>query len=203
MSVIEQLQRRTGSPDERARVLEMTDADADVVLDSLATDTRREVVRALFDEPAAASELAERLDMSIQNVHYHLDDLEEAGLVEPIDTVYSAKGNEMTVYGPANDPIVFVGDETRYTPVEQSLSSLVTGLGLLAVASLLVQTTSEQLVRSDSGLAADFGPSSTAPANPASPDMVVWVVFELLEPGLLFFTGCLAIAGLLAWRARP
>jgi len=202
MSVIERLQRRTGSPDERARILEMTDGDADVVLDSLATDTRREAFRALFDEPATASELADRLDTSIQNAHYHLGDLEEAGLVEPIDTVYSAKGNEMTVYGPASDPIVFVGDEARYAPVEQSLSSLVTGLGLLAVASLLVQWGAERLARSDAGLAADFGPSSTAPTDPASTDMAVWVTFELLEPGLLFFTGCLAIAGLLAWRAR-
>ena len=175
----------------------MADGDADEVLDALAPETRRRTFRALFDEPATTSELADRLDTSLQNVHHHLSTLREAELVEPIDTVYSEKGNEMTVYAPASDPLVFVGDGDRLGPVERSLSGVVGGLGLLAAASLLVQWAAERLARARLP-ADDIGPASSVPADPASSESLAWLVFSVLEPGLLFFLGCLVVAGLVA-----
>ncbi|MFC7080738.1 ArsR/SmtB family transcription factor [Halorussus caseinilyticus] len=193
-SLVDRLRDRTGSADEQPRVLEMTDADADEVLDALATETRRRTFRALFDRPATTSELADRLDTSVQNVHHHLSELEETGLVEPIDTVYSEKGNEMTVYGPASDPIIFVGDGDRVPRVRRSLSNVVGGLGLLAAASLLVQWAGERLVRARLP-ADDIGPASYSPADPTAPETLAWLLFEVLEPGLVFFLGCLVVAG--------
>ncbi|WP_137283229.1 ArsR/SmtB family transcription factor [Halorussus salinisoli] len=200
-SLVDQLRDRTGTADEQPRILEMTEGDADEVLDALAPETRRRTLRALFERPATTSELADRLDTSVQNVHHHLSKLEETGLVEPVDTVYSEKGNEMTVYGPASDPLVFVGDDDRVSGIRRSLLNVVGGLGLLAAASLLVQWAGERLVRARLP-ADDIGPASHAPADPASPETLAWLVFGVLEPGLLFFLGCLVAAGVAALVAE-
>ena len=179
-------------------MLEMADAKSDEVLDALSSDTRREVIRELFAEPATASELAERLDTSIQNAHYHVENLASVGLVEPIETVYSTKDNEMTVYAPASDPLVFVGDEDRFPLVERSLGDVVAGLGLLAGASLLVQWGAERLLRPTITAASNVGPSSYTPLDPSTTGTPAWLLFEVLEPGVVFFAGCLLVAALVA-----
>jgi len=199
--LIDRIQERTGSPNERPRVLDVDDSDTDAVLDALASDTGRELYRTLFDEPGTASEIARRCDTSVQNVYYHISNLEGANLVEPIETVYSEKGNEMTVYGPANDPLVLVGNQSLHTQVQQSISDIVAGIGLLAMASLLVQWGAEHLANQASGSGA-LGPASpTAPqADPAG--SLQWLVFGVLEPGLLFFCGSMAFIGIVAVASR-
>lgn len=195
-SIIERLQERTTSTNEEARVLELAEEDADEVLDALSPELRRNAFRELFDQPRTMSELAEELDTSVQNVQYHVTALEEADLIAPVDTIYSSKGNEITVYGPASDPLVFVGDENRTAGVEQSMTQLVGGLALLGVASLLVQIGVTGLL--------DPGERSVDSVAPASPDTahwvtdtVTWLVFGALEPGVLFFVGGLIVATIL------
>jgi DNA-binding transcriptional ArsR family regulator len=129
--LIEQIQDRTGTADERPRVLDVDDDDTDEVLDALSSDTGRALYRTLFDEPGTASEVANRCGTSVQNAHYHLSNLQTAGLIEPIETVYSEKGNEMTVYGPATDPLVLVGNRDLRSGIERSLTDVLAGLGLL------------------------------------------------------------------------
>jgi len=198
--LIERLQERTGSPDERLRVIDIGEGETDEVLDALGSDTSRALFRTLFDRPATPSEIAARCDTSVQNVHYHLSNLEEAGLVEPIDTVYSQKGNEMTVYGPANDPIVLVGDRDLRPRVRQSLTDVVAGLGLLGAASLFVQWGAERLAtRGSSGVLSPASPG----AEPTTPSgTLATLVFEVLEPGVLFFCGCLVVLALVVTAAR-
>lgn len=183
---------------ERVRVLEMADGDADEVLDALASDTGRATLRALFEEPATPSELAARVDTSVQNIHYHLTNLRDAGLAEPIDTRYSEKGNEMTVYGAASDPLVLVGDADLVPDVRRSLAGVVGGLGLLAAASLIVQWGAERLFRGGAGPAGAVGPAGWGASDPAQISAPVWFVFEVLEPGVLFFACCLVVAAVVA-----
>jgi DNA-binding transcriptional ArsR family regulator len=197
-SPIEHIQQRTTTADSDARVLDVTEDTADAVLDALAAETRREIFRELTTEPATTSELAERLDTSVQNVQYHLGELEGTDLVTEVDTIYSEKGNEMSVYAPASDPLVFVGEEETVSEVRRSLQNLAAGVGAIAFGSLFVHFGAERLLRSvlapaDNLASADRGASELAPAGD-----LVWLVFELLEPGLVFFLGALALAGLLS-----
>ncbi len=194
--LIDRIQQRTASPDEHPRVLPAGGDAADEVLDALASDTRRTVLWSLYEEPGTPSEIARRADTSVQNVHYHLASLEDAGLVERVDTRYSEKGNEMTVYAPASDPIVFVGDGEMQPRVERSLSDLVAGLGVLAGASLLVQWGAERLAAGavGGGVAEPASRGSTEPAG-----SVGWLVFDALEPGVLFFFGCLVVLAVVAY----
>ena len=93
----------------------MVDLDEGIgkVLPALRSDTARAILSELYNDPVVASELAETVDTSLQNVQYHLDKLQEADLVTVAGTWYSEKGKEMKVYAPANEPLllVFGGDE--------------------------------------------------------------------------------------------
>jgi len=206
--LIERLQQRSGEPTTQPRIIEMDDDAADETLSALSPATRRRVYRALFAEPQTTSELAETVDTSIQNVQYHLETLEEAGLVEPIDTVYSGKGNEMTVFGPASDPLIFVGDTDRLPAIRESLHNVVGGLAVLGVASLLVQwvVAREFAVRPRAGDAMTMETTEDAAmeaAGQAATDPgLQWLIIEVLEPGLVFFVGGLVIAAFVVWLRR-
>jgi DNA-binding transcriptional ArsR family regulator len=84
--------------------------EADQLFDALAAGTAREILRALHEEPTTKSALSSQLDTSIQNVSYHLEKLEAAGLVAAEETWYSTKGREMDVYVPTADPLILVSE---------------------------------------------------------------------------------------------
>ena len=104
--------RRDEDRPDTPRVVGIDGDDADEVLSALSAGTAREILSSLHEEPATASEIADRVDTTLQNTQYHLDSLTDAGLVVETDTVYSEKGREMSVYGPADRALVVVaGDE--------------------------------------------------------------------------------------------
>ncbi|MFC7042248.1 ArsR/SmtB family transcription factor [Halonotius sp. GCM10025705] len=205
---IERLQQRSSEPTQQPRIMEMDDEGADEVLSALSPTTRRRVYRALFTEPQTTSELAESVDTSIQNVQYHLETLQDAGLVEPVETVYSGKGNEMTVFAPASDPLVFVGDADRLPAIKESLHHVVGGLAVLGVASLLVQwlVTREFAVRPQAReattMTATEDAAMEAAAEASTDPTLQWLIIEVLEPGLVFFVGGLVVAALVVWFRR-
>ncbi|MFB6159698.1 MAG: ArsR/SmtB family transcription factor [Haloferacaceae archaeon] len=82
------------------------DEGAADVFDALATDQSRAILRRLREEPMTASDLAAATDTSIQNATYHLRKLERAGLVAVVDTWYSSRGQEMSVYAPRVSSVV-------------------------------------------------------------------------------------------------
>jgi DNA-binding transcriptional ArsR family regulator len=126
-------------PNEEPRVVGLDSADADELIDALSSTTTRKVLAALHEEPGSASALADRVDTSLQNVQYHLGKLEDAGLVEVGDTVYSEKGREMDIYVPADGALVVVaGREEETAGLKAAVSRLLGGLGVLGVASLVV-----------------------------------------------------------------
>jgi DNA-binding transcriptional ArsR family regulator len=95
-------------PDERVCTIE----DAGPVFEALTSETARTVLRQLHRSPAPASEVAEAVGTSIQNATYHLDRLDAVGLVDRVETWYSAKGREMDVYAPVLVTIVCAPDAT-------------------------------------------------------------------------------------------
>jgi len=195
----------TGSADDAdatPRVVGVDTDDADAVLDVLSSDTAREVLSCLHEDPAAASEVADRLDTSLQTAHYHLDNMAEAGVVESVETVYSEKGREMKVYAPAHGPIVVVGSQDDGDAVREALRTLSSAVGVLAVASLLVQQTVGD------GIAALWGGGE--PASDAGDQVGVMAqetpaaAASAPEPGVLVFLGGLAVlvAVGLVWYVR-
>lgn len=82
--------------------------DESDVFSVLAAEMAREILLALYEDPAAASELATEVGTSLQNAQYHLANLSDAGVVEAVGAKYSSRGREMTVYAPADNPLTMV-----------------------------------------------------------------------------------------------
>ncbi|MFB6232642.1 MAG: helix-turn-helix domain-containing protein [Haloarculaceae archaeon] len=140
MSLLPSRPDASPSEDAEPRVVGVDSEDADAVLSALSSETARALLAAVHDEPAPPSELADRVDTSLQNVQYHLEKLEDAGAVEVVDTAYSAKGREMDVYAAADQPLViFAGDQEDSSVLRTAIQRLVGALGVLALASLAVQ----------------------------------------------------------------
>ncbi|GAA0681649.1 ArsR/SmtB family transcription factor [Natronoarchaeum mannanilyticum] len=111
----------------------LDDDRADEILAAVQSDTARSVVRALTEKPMTPTEIAESLEMSVENATYHLDNLEEAGLVAVVDTVYSEKGREMAVYGPAEEPLVlFFGSRENDQGLRAAFAEFVPAIGPVA-----------------------------------------------------------------------
>ncbi|MWV40789.1 helix-turn-helix domain-containing protein [Natrialba sp. INN-245] len=126
---------RDGTP----RVVDLEGEDADAVFSALSSTTARQIYARLDEEPGTPSDVADAIDSSIQNVRYHLENLEDAGLIEVVDTWYSSRGNEMSVYGTTDGPLIVTSDESTASQLKTAISRLIGGIGALAAGSLLVQ----------------------------------------------------------------
>lgn len=100
MSTIERLNRdQFPEPDRSLEYLTLDDAGP--MLEALSSGTAQSIIVELSDSPATATELADKVDTSLQNTGYHLSRLTDTGLVTVIGTRYSKKGREMNVYARA------------------------------------------------------------------------------------------------------
>ena len=187
-SVFDRIRNGVAPARERPRVVGVADEESDAVLDALSADTRRALFRALFERPATASELADDLDTSVQNAHYHLSTLCEADLVEAAGHRYSEKGNEMTVYAPACDPLVFVGEHERRRPVREAVVDAVGGVGVIALGAIAVAWGLDRLAGADAGAAAEVG-SAGVGAESAAGGLLAGAA-----PALVFVAACLVLA---------
>ena len=133
------LRSETPATEGQPRVVDLEDEDADAVFGALSSTTAREIYTRLNDEPGTPSDVADAIDSSIQNVRYHLEKLENAGLVEVVDTWYSSRGNEMSVYATADGPLIVTSDQSRADQLKTAISRFIGGVAALAGGSLLVQ----------------------------------------------------------------
>lgn len=177
---------------EEPRVLWLDDDDAADLIGSLSSGTSRAILTELHEEPATASELSDRVDTSLQNVRHHLNNLQDAGLVEVSDTRYSVKGREMNVYGPVDDPLVVcVGREADKEGFLESLSRLVGALAALVLSSLAVEWAFGAPVT-------NLGGPEVAPRVADSVGTTGGPLLGLLPPGAAFLAGGLLVLALVA-----
>ncbi|SFR33972.1 ArsR/SmtB family transcription factor [Halogeometricum limi] len=126
--------------DKEPRVVGIDSDEVSELLSAISSNTARAILSSLHDEPATPSEVAARVDTSIQNAQYHLGKLEDADLIESGGTAYSEKGREMTVYTPADRALVVVaGNEDDTGGLQTVLSQLLGGLGAVALGSVVVE----------------------------------------------------------------
>ena len=163
------------------RVVHIGSESATSTIGAIASETAREIIASLHEDPKPPSRIAADVDTSIANVDYHLENLQQAGLITDVDTWYSEKGREMTVYAPTDDPLVFAGTEDRTGNVRSLLEQVGAAVVLLVAASPLVQWfVSDVLV----------APRRTTTIRKAtSAGTVEGVSLTPIPPGLLFFAG--------------
>ena len=202
------------SPDDREpRVVGVDDDDANDLIAALGSETAREILTRLHDEPATKSEIAAAVDTSLQNVQYHLGKLDDADLVDVIDTTYSEKGRERDVYAAADEPLVlFAGGSESKSGIKTALMRLLGGYGLIGLAALAAQrvlsvaapTVRVSRTTGDGGGTAG-GPSIESESGSGIDGTVEYVAdpladyaVSLLEPGVVFFVGA-ALVFTVAW----
>jgi DNA-binding transcriptional ArsR family regulator len=196
-------------PDD-ARVLDIEGEAADRAFEVLSSATARRILTAIYDQPRTPPEVRDEVGTSLQNVHYHLDRLEDADLIEPAGVSYSEKGSEMTVYAPRSEAVVlFAGRESDRSRLRRILGRVLGLYILLAAAVGLVGSARELLFggtpgSADGGTAVSFTAESastaadTAATGAAGGDPGLGAL--LADPLVVFFLGGLVtIVGLAAY----
>lgn len=196
-----------------ARVVSIDGEADEAVFDALGSATARCILAEVYEDPAPASEIADRVDTSLQNARYHLDNLADAGLVEQVDTWYSEKGNEMVVWGrPAGGLVLVAGGESWRSRVERALKRLLAPVAALALASLGVQrwlgaVGQRYTVRTGGSDAEDAAQPAVETTSNATEDAMFTSAetareaASAVDPGLVFLAGgAFALAAFVAWR---
>ena len=198
------LPRFVDSQPAEPRVLDVDGEEADRAFEALSSETARNVLGVLYEEPSTPTEVREEVGTSLQNVHYHLDNLKDAGLIEPAGTGYSETGNEMTVYGPASEAVVlFAGRESARSRLSDVLARVLGLYVVLAVATIALAVAFDYLEGGFARRTADAGGDGDAVAmsTEAAPTAGAAGGPALgPEPALVFFLGgCVVLAALAAW----
>jgi len=126
---------------EEPHLLCIDDEQSTEVLKALSSETSQKIFRLLNQEPMAAQDIANRVDMSLQAVSYHLDNLKDAGLITVLDTCYSEKGMEMDVYGPPEEPLLlFMGPSDDRPGIIASFKRFAGVVGPVAILIVIAET---------------------------------------------------------------
>lgn len=174
--------------DQNPAVIELDGEAADDIFSTLSSATARSILAALYDQPRTASEIADEVDTSLQNVNYHLNNLCDGGLIEVVDTWYSDQGKEMKVFAPTNKALVlFAGDDIHRSSLLDAIKRLVGLVGIFALISVLIDRVVRRWVTRPE---VQVGGTKTPGEQP----------LFLLPPGLLVFLGSLlALLVVSAW----
>lgn len=179
-----------------ANVISISEDAADEVFKTLSSSTARRILSLLYAEPRPAAELAEETDTTVQNVRYHLENLQEADLIAVADTWYSEKGTEMKVYAPTESALVVTaGRESTTDRLKSAITNVLGALGIFGLVSLLVQYLVTTYIEAGAESQSASGPGAmdaeTTEAEAAADGVAGGGLVEFLsEPGVVFFFGC-------------
>ncbi|MFB6128239.1 MAG: ArsR/SmtB family transcription factor [Halorhabdus sp.] len=199
-----------GETAEEPRVLGLTEGAADEAFAALSSETARRVLALVYDDPRTPVEIREEIGTSLQNVHYHVEKLESADLIESVGTDYSAKGNEMNVYAPTSEALVLVaGEEEDESMLKRAVGRLLAGVGVLAAGAIAFGFAVQQFLTDSTtdGLSGGDGSGSVGVMHVQSAESAADATGTspfLTEPAVTFFLGgafVLAVVGVW-WYAR-
>ncbi|MFW5974373.1 MAG: ArsR/SmtB family transcription factor [Natrialbaceae archaeon] len=216
-----QLLPRRGERGETAdepRVLGLTEGAADEAFAALSSETARRVLAMVYDDPRTPVEIREEIGTSLQNVHYHVEKLESADLIESVGTDYSAKGNEMNVYAPTSEALVLVaGEQEDESLLKRAVGRLLAGIGVLAAGALIFGFAVQQFLTDSPATESAGGNGANGAAGDAESVQVsadaeaVQTASEatgqtplLGDPAVAFFLGGVFVLALVGvwWYAR-
>lgn len=173
-------------------LLAIDDGAANDVFSALSSQTARLILTTLYDQPRTASEIADEVETSPQNVNYHLNQLKDCNLIEVAETWYSEQGKDMKVYAPTNQALVlFAGDELKRSSLLDAIKQLIGFIGVFAVLSLIINRLARPKPTQQQDIVGSVGPNGGQ--TPV-----------IIQPGVLFFLGSVVALILFAvwWHHR-
>ena len=165
--------------------------------ETITSDTSRKILNNLVEkEHDTEANISKETRIPISTVHYHLQKLQEAGLIIVEEFHYSKKGREVNHYKLANKYIIIA--PRKVSGLKQKLRGIlpvgIIALGISAVIKIITSFQSktmyagtemlraapvaeEMLVEKSAPLLADAAPSvveETARASSSQPDIALW-----------------------------
>lgn len=104
--------------------------------ETITSDTSRKILNYLTDKEGTESAIAESLKIPLPTVHYHLQKLQEAGLVIVEEFHYSQKGREVNHYKLANKYIIIT--PKKVTGLREKLKGILPVAGIVLLVSALL-----------------------------------------------------------------
>lgn len=199
MSLLPSRLEVSSSPDE-PRVLDIDGDMAGETFDALGSETARRMLALIYEEPRTPAELEDHIGTSLQNIHYHVDRLEDADLIEPAGTGYSEKGNEMTVYGPASEAVVlFAGEDGNSSRLRDHLKRLFGLAATVGIATIVFAVVHDWLTAEPEAQVTFQATEAERAADSGA------AALTTLDPVLAFFLGACVVAVAVAawWYLRP
>ena len=102
----------------------------------ITNDSCRKILDYLADKSATETELSEKLSVPLSTVHYNIQALVKAGLVQAEEFHYSSKGREVLHYKLANKYIIIAPKSTY--GIKEKLKAILPTLGIIGAASLVI-----------------------------------------------------------------
>ena len=108
--------------------------------ETITSDTSRKILNYLADNNDSEQNIAKSLNIPISTVHYHLQKLQEAGLVIVEEFHYSTKGREVNHYQLANKYIIIA--PKNVSGLKEKLRGILpVGLIILGITAIIKFTT--------------------------------------------------------------
>ena len=108
--------------------------------ETITSDTSRKILNYLADNNDSEQNIAKSLNIPISTVHYHLQKLQEAGLVIVEEFHYSTKGREVNHYQLANKYIIIA--PKNVSGLKEKLRGILpVGLIILGISAIIKFTT--------------------------------------------------------------
>lgn len=157
--------------------------------ETITSDTSRKILNYLVDNNDSEQNIAKSLNIPISTVHYHLQKLQEAGLVIVEEFHYSAKGREVNHYQLANKYIIIAPQ--KVSGLKEKLRGILPiGLIILGISAIIKFTT--KVTASSKSMVAEVTLKDMQPAveslaaqapitlpveTAGSPDIAFWFLF--------------------------
>jgi len=157
----------------------------------LSNDTARKILNFLSKkEYITESELAKELNMPLSTVHYNIQALLKAGLVNDDHYTYSEKGKQITHYTLANKYVIIAPKKTRslfeklkrYLPVVAIIGAVTLGIRIFNKPILEASAQAESLQ-----IAADTIDLARSGASASNQEFALWFLTGSIFALILYF----------------
>ena len=132
-------------PNKNFLLLSMEDNQIKKISNVISNESCRKILDYLSNKDATESELAEKLGIPISTVHYNLQQLQDAGMVNSEEFHYSKKGKEVNHYRLANKYIIIAPKKTF--GIKEKLKSILPVALIAAGAAGIIQLVNTYLTK--------------------------------------------------------
>ena len=151
--------------------------------ETITSETSRKILNHLVEQEDTEATIAKRLDIPISTTHYHLQKLQEAGLVHVDEFHYSPKGREVNHYKLANKYIIITPG--KVSGLKEKLKGILPVAGVIGGISLVLKLlqsktfgATEKVMQEEVAQEALYESSdairSSASSLSTQPDMAFW-----------------------------